>query len=114
MGLLQSSAPENALAPGRPADVGRSPTSRPAPRSFRPDIEGLRAVAVLVVVAHHAALGISGGYVGVDVFFLNAVRVGVKVSHRRLVAAGGDRRGENLDAGLLQRPGRTIRSRPWW
>ncbi|MGY4711340.1 acyltransferase family protein [Mycolicibacterium sp. CBM1] len=38
---------------------------------FRPDIEGLRAVAVLGVVMFHAAVpGIGGGYVGVDVFFV--------------------------------------------
>jgi peptidoglycan/LPS O-acetylase OafA/YrhL len=38
---------------------------------FRPDIEGLRAVAVLAVVLFHAGLpGVSGGYVGVDVFFV--------------------------------------------
>jgi peptidoglycan/LPS O-acetylase OafA/YrhL len=38
---------------------------------FRPDIEGLRAIAVLGVVMFHAAVpGIGGGYVGVDVFFV--------------------------------------------
>lgn len=38
---------------------------------FRPDIEGLRAVAVLVVVAYHAGVpGVRGGFVGVDVFFV--------------------------------------------
>ncbi|MCV6983876.1 acyltransferase family protein [Mycolicibacterium pulveris] len=38
---------------------------------FRPDIEGLRAVAVLAVVLFHAAVpGLRGGYVGVDVFFV--------------------------------------------
>ncbi|WP_348529026.1 acyltransferase family protein, partial [Nocardia brasiliensis] len=38
---------------------------------FRPDVEGLRAVAVLAVVAFHAGLGgIDGGFVGVDVFFV--------------------------------------------
>ena len=41
------------------------------PFIFRPDIEGLRAVAVLSVLAfHHQWGGFSGGYVGVDVFFV--------------------------------------------
>ncbi|MGZ4180420.1 MAG: acyltransferase family protein [Solirubrobacteraceae bacterium] len=39
-------------------------------RGFRPDVEGLRAVAILLVVLYHAHVGISGGYVGVDVFFV--------------------------------------------
>lgn len=46
---------------------------RPQPRrprpQFRPDIEGLRAVAVIAVVAFHAG-AIGGGFVGVDVFFV--------------------------------------------
>ena len=41
------------------------------PHGFRPDIEGLRAVAVLVVLLYHGKLGpFHGGYVGVDVFFV--------------------------------------------
>jgi peptidoglycan/LPS O-acetylase OafA/YrhL len=38
---------------------------------FRPDIEGMRAIAVIAVVAYHAALPrMAGGFVGVDVFFV--------------------------------------------
>jgi peptidoglycan/LPS O-acetylase OafA/YrhL len=44
--------------------------ARPGPRRFRPDIEGLRAVAVVTVVVSHAGLALPGGYVGVDVFFV--------------------------------------------
>lgn len=44
---------------------------RPLRAGYRPDVEGLRAVAVVLVVAFHAGLGVlSGGYVGVDVFFV--------------------------------------------
>lgn len=38
---------------------------------FRPDVEGLRAVAILLVVLYHVHAGLApGGYVGVDVFFV--------------------------------------------
>ena len=38
---------------------------------YRPDIDGLRAVAVLAVIFFHAGFAwASGGYVGVDVFFV--------------------------------------------
>lgn len=39
--------------------------------AFRPDIEGLRAIAVLAVFLYHFGVGLfAGGYVGVDVFFV--------------------------------------------
>ena len=53
-----------------------SGTADPAPsgaprRTFRGDIQGMRALAVLLVIVSHAGFrSVAGGYVGVDVFFV--------------------------------------------
>jgi peptidoglycan/LPS O-acetylase OafA/YrhL len=53
----------------RPTEEARG--RRSAQSRFRPDIEGLRAVAVVAVVLFHADVpGVDGGFIGVDVFFV--------------------------------------------
>lgn len=49
------------------ANQSHSATPKP---SYRSDVQGLRAIAVTIVVLYHAGLALPGGFVGVDVFFV--------------------------------------------
>jgi peptidoglycan/LPS O-acetylase OafA/YrhL len=63
--------PEVTQGEGRFLPSGDEAGTAPGDRKFRPDVEGLRAVAVLLVVLFHADVPwLTGGFVGVDVFFV--------------------------------------------
>lgn len=56
---------------------------------YRPDIDGLRAVAVVAVVLFHAGVpGFSGGYVGVDVFFVISGFLITQIIYREIDTTG--------------------------
>lgn len=53
---------------------------------FRNDIQGIRAIAVLMVLAFHAGLPVPGGFLGVDVFFVVSGFVITQMIFRDLTA----------------------------
>ena len=61
-----------AMVPPRSSGSAASPAPSGASRRvFRGDIQGMRALAVLLVIASHAGFtSVAGGYIGVDVFFV--------------------------------------------
>ena len=56
--------------------------------SLRRDVQGLRAIAVILVVAFHSGLPVPGGFVGVDVFFVISGYVIAAMLQREFASTG--------------------------
>jgi peptidoglycan/LPS O-acetylase OafA/YrhL len=59
------------IAVSRTSTGGRVVMERSDLRSYRPDVDGLRSLAIMAVVLYHAGVPfLSGGFSGVDIFFV--------------------------------------------
>jgi peptidoglycan/LPS O-acetylase OafA/YrhL len=71
--------------------VSHSPRTQSRPTQIRPDIQALRALAVSLVLVYHLwPGGLTGGYVGVDVFFVIS---GFLITTHLLTTSGHGARG---------------------
>ncbi len=68
MGTAVAPGVQGVPAPSSPEEAAASAPKEPS--HLRLDVQGLRAVAVLLVVAFHAGLPVPGGFIGVDVFLV--------------------------------------------
>ncbi len=71
------------------AIAGGERAERSSQLRYRPHLDGLRAVAVFLVVAFHADLGrASGGFIGVDIFFVLSGFLVTRILVRDLASGG--------------------------
>ena len=68
MGTAVAPGVQGVPAPSSPVETAAHAPKEPS--HLRLDVQGLRAVAVLLVVAFHAGLPVPGGFIGVDVFLV--------------------------------------------
>ena len=72
---------------GRGLDHGTVTGSPPS--GYRSDIQGLRGIAVILVLLYHAAAVLPGGFIGVDVFFVISGYVITGSLQREWTSTGG-------------------------
>ena len=78
--------PEGADDPRPVSGLAGTPTEQ---GHFRPDIEGMRAIAILAVLVYHMGVpGFPGGFVGVDVFYVISGFLITGLLKRELIATG--------------------------
>ena len=59
------------VEPSPPVQVQRKPSWQARKLGYQPALDGLRAVAVALVIAYHLGYsGVAGGYIGVELFFV--------------------------------------------
>jgi peptidoglycan/LPS O-acetylase OafA/YrhL len=69
--------------------LGHGPVTGPSLSGYRSDIQGLRGVAVILVLLYHAAAVLPGGFIGVDVFFVISGYVIAGSLQREWTSTGG-------------------------
>ena len=85
---------------GNAATAREEPTTAPRGQSYLPALDGIRALAVLVVVIYHARPDwLPGGFLGVDVFFA----ISGFIITRALVTEWRETRGINIRRFYLRR-----------